>query len=117
MSFFHFEFLFCLNGHRAPTVKQTLFVIDPGLADGLEGLALEEMEADLVSFKSSAEHGWIHQALDLPSKWWLLHSSKIPLLLQIRELRKAKKKASSRRLPKQSDCLVRLKVTNRLLSK
>jgi hypothetical protein len=25
----------------------------------------EEMEADLVSFKGSAEHWWIHQALDL----------------------------------------------------
>ena len=49
-------------------VKQTLTVIDPGLAEGLEGLALEEMEAGLVSFKSSAEHWWIHQALDLPLK-------------------------------------------------
>jgi hypothetical protein len=25
---------------------------------------LEEMEADLVSFKASAEHWWTHQALD-----------------------------------------------------
>ena len=76
--------------------------IDPGLAEGLEGLALEDMEADLLSFKSSAEHWWIHQALGLPSKWWVLRNNKIPLLLEIRELIKANKKASSSRLPKQS---------------
>ena len=47
-----------------PMVKQIVLVIDIGLAESLETLALEEMEADLVPFKSSAEHWWIHQALD-----------------------------------------------------
>ena len=74
-------------------VKQTLLAIDPyGLAEGLEHLNLEEeMQADLVSFKGSAEHWWIHQALGLPTTWWVLHSSKIPLLLVIRDIIKAKK--------------------------
>ena len=115
MSSFHFEFLLCLNGHTVPMVKQTLFVIDLGWAEGLEGLVLEEMEADLVPFKSSGEHWWIHQALDFPSKWWVLHSSNIPWLFRIRELIKAKKKALSNRLPKQPDCLVLLNVSDRLL--
>ena len=53
--------------------------------------------------------------MDLPTKWWVLHNNKIPLLLEIRELIKANKKASSSRRPKQSDCLVLLKVRNRLL--
>ena len=100
-------------------VKQTLLAIDPyGFAEGLEHLNLEEeMEADLVSFKGSAEHVWIHQALGLPTKWWVLHSSKIPLLLEIRELIKAKKasQGSSSRLPQQQGCLVLLKVRNRIL--
>ena len=85
------------------------------MAESLETLALEEMEADLVSFNSCAEHWWIHQVLDLPSKWWVLRSSKTTLLLEIRELVKAKNKTSSSRLPKQADCLVRLTVRNRLL--
>ena len=68
-----------------------------------------------MPFKLCAEQRWIHQALDLPSKWWVLHSSKIPLLLEIRELIKAMNKASSSRLPKQTDCLVLFKVRNRLL--
>ena len=80
-----------------------MLVIDPELAESLEGLALEEMEADLVSFESSAEHWWIHQALGLPSKWWVLHNNKIPLLLEIRELIKAKKKVALSRLAKQPD--------------
>ena len=47
----------------------------------------------------------------------MLHSSKIPLLLEIRELIKAKKasQGSSSRLPKQQDCFVLLKVRNRIL--
>ena len=49
MSSFHFEFFLCLNGHPVPMLRQTLLVIDLGLAEGLEGLALEDMEADLVS--------------------------------------------------------------------
>ena len=79
MSSFHFEFLLCLNGQPVLMLKQTLPVIDPyGLAKGLDRLALEEMEADLVSFKSSAVHRWINQALDLPSKWWVLRNNKTP---------------------------------------
>ena len=93
MSSFHFELLLCLNGHPVPMVKQTLHAIDPyGLAESLEHLNLEEeMEADLVSFKGSAEHWWIHQALDLPTKWWVLHNNKISLLLEMRELIKTNK--------------------------
>ena len=96
-------------------VKQTLHAIDPGSAESLECLAFEEMEADLVSFKCSAEYWWTHQALDLPSQWWVLHSNNIPLFLVMRELIKANQKASSSRQPKQSDCLVRLSVRNKLL--
>ena len=119
MSSFHFELLLCLNGHPVPVVKQTLRTIDPyELAENLEHFNSEEMvEADLVSFKATAEHWWIHQALTLPNKWWVLHSSKIPLLLEIRELIKAKKasQGSSSRLPKQPDSLVLLKVRSKIL--
>ena len=96
-------------------LKKPLLAIDHYALAEAEGLE-DEMEADLVSFKSGAEHRWIHQALGPPSKWWVLRSNKVPMLLEIRELIRAKKtKASSSRLPKQSDCLVRLKVRSRLI--
>ena len=112
MSSFHFELGLCLHSHIAPMVKQTLIGIGSyGLAEGLDHLNLEEeTEADLVSFKGSAEHWWTHQALDLPSKSWVLHNNKIPLILRIRERANAKQKAAPSRLPKQPDCLVLLKV-------
>ena len=80
MSFFHFELFLCLNGRPVPMVKQTLLAIDPyGLAEGLEHLNLEEeMEADLASFEGSSEDWWIHQALDLPTKRWVLRNNNIP---------------------------------------
>ena len=74
MSPFHFEFLLCLNGHPVPMVKNTLPVIDHYALAEAEGLE-EEMKVDLVTFKGSAKHWWIHQNLDLPTKWWVLHSS------------------------------------------
>ncbi len=91
MSSFHFELLLCLNGHPTPMVNQTLLAIGPyGLAEDLEHVNLEEdMEADMVSFKGSARHCWIHQALALPTKWWVLRNNHIPLLLEMRELVKA----------------------------
>ena len=70
-------------------VKQTLLVIYFGLAESLETFALEEMEADLVSCTSCTEHWWIHQALGLPTKWWVPHSNNIPILLEIRKRNKA----------------------------
>ena len=58
-------------GHPVPMAQPTLLATDPyGLAEGLEHLNLEEeMDADLVSFKGSAEHWWTQQALDLLTKW------------------------------------------------
>ena len=91
-------------------LKQTVFPIDPSrLTEGLDHLNVEgEMEADFVSFKGSAEHWWIRKALDLPTKCWLLHSSKILVLLGIRELINARKasQGSSSRLPRQQGCWV-----------
>ncbi len=63
MSSFHFEFLLCLNSQPMPMVKHTLFVIDPGMAESLEGLALAEMEVDLVSFQE-----FCRAPADLPSR-------------------------------------------------
>ena len=97
MSSFHFELLLCLNGHPVPMVKQTWLAIGTyGWAECLDHLSLkEEMEAGLVSFSCSAEHWWIYQALGLPTKWWVLRNNKIPVLLQMRELIKAKRSRPS----------------------
>ena len=89
-------------------------VIDHYALAETEGLE-EEMEADLVSFKGSAEHWWIHQALGLPTKWWVLHSSNIAVFWEICELIKANNKASSSCRPKHPDCLVLLQVRHKLL--
>jgi len=70
----------------------------------------------LLIINGSAEHWWIHQALDLPTKWWVLRSNKIPLLIEIRELIKAEKASqeNSNRLPKQQGFFALLQVRSRI---
>ena len=93
MATLNFEVLLCLNGVPVPVVKETMPIIDPyQLVGDFEHLSLEEdLEVDLVSFKASADVLWLRKALELPHRWWLLKSSQLPLLQEIKELIKAKK--------------------------
>ena len=119
MATLNFELLLCLNGMPVPVVKETMPVVDPyQMAGDFGHLNLEEdLEVDLVSLKASADVLWLRKALDLPHRWWLLKSSQLPLLQEIKYLIKAKKpsQGSSSRLPKQQSCLELLKVRDRIL--
>jgi len=118
---FDFQLRLCLGSHVVPVVEETHPVLDPhNLGAELEFLDVDDsLEVSLVSLKATGNLVWLEKALSLPARWWVKHSSKIPLLKEIREVIKDKKPSPSQgsksRLPREPSALVILKIRERVL--
>ena len=102
----------CLNDHVVPAQTKVCSIVDPyELLEGLD-LDLEETEVSLVRFHGTADMGWLMKSLDLPVKWWVYNWNRIPLILEVRELIKARK---NKRDPGIHKCLVALRIREKTL--
>ena len=89
----------CLNDWALPVEKKTLHLQDP------DGLALDEHQVDendeltvnLIHFGASKNLRWLEQALKLPARWWVLNSTRILVLIEIRNAIKDSRKHYQKR--------------------
>ena len=113
--------LLCLNGVVDPKVQESMTVFDPHTLAGDLQLDLSEhlaLAVDLVSLKASADAQWSRDAFGFNQRWWLLNSSTLPLLQDLKDLIKSKKpqKANATQgWPKYPDTIVPLKVRGKAL--
>ena len=102
----------CLNDQVVPSQTKVCSIVDPyELMEGLD-LDLEETEVSLVRFHGTADMSWLMKSLGMPVKWWIHNWNRIPLILEIRELIKAKKNKKERANHK---CLVALQIRGKTL--
>ena len=81
----------CLNDHVVPVQTKNCSIVDLyELTEGLD-LDLEDTEMSLVRFGGTPDMSWLMKSLGMPVKWWIHNWNRIPLILEIRELIKAKK--------------------------
>ena len=115
MATLKFENMLCLNDMPVLVVKETMPISDPyDLSGDFKDLSLEdELEVDMVTFKAASDVLWMTKALGLKTVWWIRNCTHIPLLLEIKELIKAKKPTGQ--LPKQQETLVIVKVRGKNL--
>lgn len=122
MEAFHLEFSLCLNGLAVPLEHKEMQVLDPDSLSGAWGeawgmeLGSDDLliEMSLLSLKATADMWWFLKPMKLGSKWWKTHHSEIPLLIEILSIIKSKK-SKSRRVPKEPDAMVLLKVREKVL--
>ena len=102
----------CLNDHVVPVQTKVCAIVDPyELMEGLD-LDLEDTEVNLVRFHGTADMSWLMKSLGMPVKWWVHNWNRIPLILEIRELIKAKK---IKKEPANHKCLVALQIRGKTL--
>ena len=102
----------CLNEHVVPTERKVCAIVDPyELLEGFH-LDLEDTDTTLVRFHGTADMGWLMKSLDLPVKWWVYNWNRIPLILEVRELIKARK---NKKDPANHTCLVALQIRGKTL--
>ena len=106
----------CFQDWAVPLEETQLPWLDPyELADGFvpEG----SLHVSLVNFKASGDMCWIEKGLELKARWWKAHHHRIPLLVEILDLIRAKKphKGAAVLLPKNHKSLVPLKVRGKTL--
>ena len=95
-----------------PAQTKVCSIVDPyELTEGLD-LDLEETEVSLVRFHGTADMSWLMKSLEMPVKWWIQNWNRLPLILEIRELIKAKK---NKKQPANHKCLVALQIRGKTL--
>ena len=105
----------CLNDHVVPVQTKVCSIVDPyELMEGLD-LDLEDTEVSLVYFHATSDMSWLMKSLGKPVKWWIHNWNRIPLILEIRELIKAKKANKNKKEPANHKCLVALQIRGKTL--
>lgn len=121
---FKVEYKLCLNGQAVPVQKKEMIIVDPLNLAATNALDLpESTEVTLVSFKATADVAWLWKSLELPggdqtrvkSRWWVHNSSRLPLLLEIKEAIKNLKHQKKTNQPTDHQCLILLEIRGKLL--
>ena len=104
----------CLNEYAVPQEHDSLPWVNPF------ALASDEpdfLDVSLVSFKASGNLIWLQKSLELPSRWWLRHHHRVPLIIEILDLIRSQKATTgaAARLPRTRACLLPLQIRGKVL--
>ena len=122
---FQVEYKLCLNGLTVPVETKNIMLVDPlDLADTNSLILPDTTEANLVSFKASGDMNWLCKSLQLPGgdgskyskgRWWAHNSTRVPLLMEIKEAIKNLKQQKKANQPTDHQCLILLEIRGQLL--
>ena len=104
----------CLNEYAVPQEHDSLPWVNPF------ALASDEpdfLDVSLVSFKATGNLIWLEKSLELPSRWWLRHHHRVPLIIEILDLIRSQKATTraAARLPRTRECLLPLQIRGKAL--
>ena len=106
----------CLDDIAVPLEAKLMDFVDPcGLLPDRD--LEEQVQVDLVTFKSTSDSFWLSKCFRLYARWWVVNAGKIPLLLEIQDRIRSLKTTTgaAARLPRNHTSLLALEVRGKTL--